>query len=65
MIEGERLFLKECKDHIHYCRNMDNHAWTNILIKELIDMVERKQDEKANKIEDISENNIAIDDYSY
>jgi len=43
MNEKEKSFLKECEEHVYFCRNMDNHAMTNIFITKLIGMVKKKQ----------------------
>jgi len=42
-VEDKKAFLKECEEHVHFCRNMDNHACTNILITKLIAMVRESQ----------------------
>ena len=42
---SHRTFLSECEEHVHYCRNMNNHAYTNILITKLITMVKKNQDD--------------------
>ena len=48
MAKEEKSFLKECEDHVHFCRNMNNHAWTNILITKLVGMVKANQDDYDN-----------------
>lgn len=44
--EEEKSFLKECEEHVYFFRNMDNHAFTNILITKLIGMVRDNQREE-------------------
>ena len=39
--EEEKEFIQECKKHVRFCKNIDSHAWTNILITGLIEIIER------------------------
>ncbi len=45
MVKEKKTFLEECEAHVHFCRNMDNHAQTNIIITRLVGMVKANQDD--------------------
>ena len=32
--------IKEAEEHLHFCRNINIHAYTSILIKKLITVIE-------------------------
>ncbi len=41
-------FIKECEEHVHFCRNMNSHAWTNILITKLLSIIKSQALELKN-----------------
>ena len=47
--EEKRTFLDECEEHVFFCRNMNDHAWTNILIKKLMDIILEQDPELQKK----------------
>ena len=34
--------IKEAEEHIHFCRNINVHAYTSILIKKLLKVIEEQ-----------------------
>lgn len=41
LTKEEKELLKECKEHIHFTRNINIHAYQNILMKQLINIIEK------------------------
>jgi len=41
LTKDDKQKIKACWDHIHFCRNMDSAAYSNILIKDLLKIIDR------------------------